>query len=64
MKILGRRVLVEWEVFNWHDYVGCGYIRIASPISQQLMKIPSVPSAVGENTGNTEHPLAFLLFVE
>lgn len=51
MKILGRRVLVKWEVFNWHDYMGCSYIRIASPINQQLMKIPSVPSAVEETHG-------------
>lgn len=49
MKILGRRVLLEWEVFNWHGYMGCSYIRITSPISQEFMKIPSVPSAVEEN---------------
>ena len=49
MKILGRRVLLEWEVFNWHDYMGYGYIRIARPISSEFMKIPSEPSAVEES---------------
>lgn len=46
MKILGKRILLDWEVFNWHGYMGHSYIRIASPISQEFMKIHSVPSAL------------------
>lgn len=59
MKILGERVLLDWEVFNWHRYMGCSYIRIASPISREFTKICSVPSAL-ENKweSNPEHMLA------
>lgn len=42
MKILGKRALLDWEVFNWHDYMGYSYIRIVSPISQDSTKICSV----------------------
>lgn len=49
MKILGKRVLLNWEVFNWHGYMGYGYIRIASPISQEFTKTISVPSAPKNN---------------
>ena len=49
MKILGERVLLDWEVFNWLGYLGYSYIRIARPISPEFMKICSVPSALEES---------------
>lgn len=48
MKILGERVLLDWEVFNWLGYLGYNYIRIARPISPEFTKICSVPSVLEE----------------
>lgn len=45
----GGRVLLDWEVFNWHSYLGYGCVRIARPARQEFTKICSVPSALGEN---------------
>lgn len=44
MMILRERVHLNWEVFNWHGYLGYSYIRIAHPISQEFPKTP--PCAV------------------
>lgn len=38
MTILRDRVHLNWEVFNWHGYLGYSYIRIAHPISQEFPK--------------------------
>lgn len=38
--ILRERVHLSWEVFNWHGYLGYGYIRIAYPVSQECPKTP------------------------
>lgn len=38
--ILRERVHLNWEVFNWHDYLGYSYIRIAYPVSQECPKTP------------------------
>jgi hypothetical protein len=49
MTVLGERVPLNWEVFNWHGYLGYSYIRIAHPISQEFPKIFPVLSEVEKN---------------
>lgn len=50
--ILRERVHLNWEVFNWHGYLGYSYIRIAYPVSQECPKTP--PCAFWGGDAHTE----------